>query len=134
MSFVRTVYEPKGSLQHTLKQQVRPHSPAIRVGNYLFLSGMVPIDPDTGERTLGSITQQTRQVLSNVTTLLESNGFSLDNIVRLNITLANLLEADDMWRVFRSFFPNDPPAATLVGMQLSFGNGIEIECIAYVDA
>lgn len=134
MTLTRTIYEPKGSLQNVLKQQVRPHSPAVRIGDYLFLSGMVPIDPVTGERTLGSITQQTRQVLSNLKNLLEANDFSLDQVVRLNITLANLLEADDMWRVFRTFFPEDPPAATLFGMQLSFGNGVEIECIAYVGA
>jgi 2-iminobutanoate/2-iminopropanoate deaminase len=132
MSLSRAVYEPQGTMQGVLRQQMRPHSPAIRVGDYLFLSGMVPVDPITGERTLGSITRQTHQVLSNMRGLLESNGFSLDNVVRLNITLANLLEADDMWRVFRTFFPDDPPAATHFGMQLSFGNGVEIECIAYL--
>jgi 2-iminobutanoate/2-iminopropanoate deaminase len=114
------------------QRQARPHSPCVRVGNYVFVSGMVPVSPETGERTQGPIAEQVATVLTNMAHLLESNGWSLDNIVRLNITLANLLEADDMWRVFRGYFPNNPPAATLMGMQLSFGNLVEIECVAYV--
>jgi|SRR5215212_8160719 len=132
MRLNRVICEPDNPMLNVSRRQSRPHSPAVRVGDYLFLSGMVPISPETGERTLGPIAQQVHQVLSNMKGLLEPNGSSLDEIVRLNITLANLLEADDMWRVFRRFFPVDPPAATLIGLQLSFGNGVEIECIAYV--
>jgi 2-iminobutanoate/2-iminopropanoate deaminase len=132
MRLKRVICEPDNPMLNVSRRQSRPHSPAVRIGDYLFLSGMVPISPTTGERTLGPISQQVRQVLSNMKGLLESNGSSLDQVVRLNITLANLLEADDMWRVFRQFFPNNPPAATLIGLQLSFGNGVEIECIAYL--
>ena len=128
----RTIHEPSNPMLNVSRRQARPHSPAVRVGHYVFVSGMVPVSPETGERTQGPIAEQVSQVLSNMRHLLESNGWSLDNIVRLNITLANLLEADDMWRVFRRYFPENPPAATLIGMQLSFGNLVEIECVAYV--
>jgi 2-iminobutanoate/2-iminopropanoate deaminase len=132
MPLNRTIHEPANPMLNVSRRQARPHSPAVRVGDYVFVSGMVPISPETGERTQGPIAAQVHQVLSNMQSLLESNGWSLAQIVRLNITLANLLEADDMWRVFRGFFPENPPAATLVGMQLSFGNLVEIECVAYV--
>lgn len=132
MRLNRTVHEPNNPMLNISKRQARPHSPAVRVGDYVFVSGMVPISPETGERTLGPIADQVTQVLTNMKGLLESNGWSLDDIVRLNITLANLLETDDMWRVFRRFFPDNPPAATLFGLQLSFGNLVEIECIAHV--
>ena len=132
MRLTRTVHEPGNPILNVSKREARPHSPMIRIGDYVFVSGMVPTDPNTGERALGPIAGQIANVLSNLQSLLESNGFSLDDVVRLNITLADLLEADDMWRVFRKFFPHDPPAANLMGMQLSFGNGVEIETTAYV--
>ena len=134
MHLPRTIHEPSNPVLNVSRRQARPHSPAVRVGDYVFVSGMVPISPETGERTLGPISEQVVQVLTNMQHLLESSGWSLDHIVRLNITLANMLEADDMWRVFRKFFPENPPAATLMGMQLSFGNLVEIECVAYVGA
>jgi 2-iminobutanoate/2-iminopropanoate deaminase len=132
MRLTRTIHAPKNPMLNVSQRQARPHSPCVRVGDYVFVSGMVPVSPETGERTQGPIADQVATVLTNMAHLLESNGWSLDNIVRLNITLANLLEADDMWRVFTRFFPEDPPAATLLGMQLSFGNLVEIECTAYV--
>jgi 2-iminobutanoate/2-iminopropanoate deaminase len=132
MRLTRTIHEPGNPMLNVSRRQARPHSPAVRIGDYVFVSGMVPISPETGERTLGPIAEQTTQVLTNMKGLLESSGWSLDHIARLNITLANLLEADDMWRVFRRFFPENPPAATVFGAQLSFGNLVEIECVAYV--
>lgn len=132
MHLERSIVEPANPMLNVSRRQGRPHSPAVRIGSYVFVSGMVPISPQTGERTQGPIAAQVECVLSNLRHLLESNGWSLGHVVRLNITLANLLEADDMWRVFRCFFPDHPPAATLIGMQLSFGNLVEIECIAYV--
>jgi 2-iminobutanoate/2-iminopropanoate deaminase len=132
MPLARTIHEPSNPVLNVSRRQGRPHSPAVRVGDYLFVSGMVPVNPQTGVRTQDAIADQVATVLGNMQHLLESNGWSLDHIVRLNITLANLLEADDMWRVFRRFFPDNPPAATLLGMQLSFGNRVEIECVAYV--
>ena len=132
MPLSRTIHEPSNPMLNVSRRQARPHSPAVRIGDYVFVSGMVPVSPETGKRTQGAIADQVTQVLTNMQHLLDSNGWSLGQVVRLNITLANLLEADDMWRVFRRFFPDNPPAATLMGMQLSFGNLVEIEGIAYV--
>jgi 2-iminobutanoate/2-iminopropanoate deaminase len=61
---------------------------------------------------------------------LESAGSSLDRVVRLHIVLADVAHMAEMEEVFREFFPTDPPARTAWSMQLRFGNGCEIECVA----
>jgi enamine deaminase RidA (YjgF/YER057c/UK114 family) len=62
--------------------------------------------------------------------LLESNGSSLARIVRVHVVLADIADLEAMEQVYREFFPSDPPARTVWSMQLRFGNGCEIECIA----
>jgi len=96
MALNRTIHEPSNPVLNVSRREGRPHSPSVRIGDYVFVSGMVPVNPQTGLRTQGPVADQVTTVLSNMQHLLESNGWSLDHIVRLNITLANLLEADDM--------------------------------------
>jgi 2-iminobutanoate/2-iminopropanoate deaminase len=62
--------------------------------------------------------------------LLESAGSSLDRAVRVHVVLADISDMAEMDRVYREFFPVDPPARTAWSMQLRFGNGCEIECVA----
>src|SRR5215467_14598327 len=88
----RSVIEPANPKLNVSRNANLPHSPGIRVGDYIFLSGMGPVDPITGGRNLGHY--------------------------------------DEMNRVWREFFPVDPPARTTCALQLSNGNGVEIECIA----
>jgi 2-iminobutanoate/2-iminopropanoate deaminase len=126
----RAPVEPKNLLLNNSRRFNRPHSPGIRAGNLIFVSGMVPLDPTTGEARLGPTPEQINVVLSNMAHLLESNGGSLERVVKLNVSLANMLECDSFYRVMRKFFPHDPPACTVVGMQLSNGHGAEIECVA----
>ena len=128
----RAPIEPKNPLLNNSRRFNRPHSPGIRVGNLIFVSGMVPLDPATGEARLGPTSEQIQVVLSNMAHLLESNGSALERVVKLNVSLANMLECDTFYRLMRRFFPNDPPACTVVGMQLSNGHGVEIECVAAV--
>jgi 2-iminobutanoate/2-iminopropanoate deaminase len=107
-----------------------PHVPGIRVGDYIFLSGMGPIDPHTGERDHGSIAEQVRTTLANMRHMLESAGSSLARVVRVHVVLADISHMAEMDRVYREFFPADPPARTAWAMPLRFGNGCEIECVA----
>ena len=102
----------------------------MRAGDYLFLSGMGPIDPVTGERNHGPIAQQVRITLGNMKHLLESNGSSLGRIVRIHVVLADIADIEATEQVYHEFFPVDPPARMVWCMQLRFGNGCEIECIA----
>ena len=129
---LRSVIEPVNPKLNVSRNANLPHSPGIRVGDYIFLSGMGPVDPVTGGRNLGPIAEQIRQTLCNMAHMLESAGSGLDRIVKMTVVLADSRDFDEMNRVWREFFPTDPPARTTCTLQLSNGNGngVEIECIA----
>jgi 2-iminobutanoate/2-iminopropanoate deaminase len=126
----RTAIFPKNEAIHIARTANLPNVPGIRAGDYIFLSGMGPIDPVTGERNHGPIGQQVRITLENMKHLLECNDSSLARIVRIHVVLAHIGDVDEMEKVYREFFPIDPPARMVWSMQLRFGNGCEIECIA----
>jgi len=126
----RSVVEPKNPRLNVSRSANLPHVPGIRVGDYIFLSGMGPIDPQTGERNHGPIAEQIRTTLSNMQHMLDSAGSSLQRVVRVHVILADISQMQEMERVYREFFPIDPPARTAWSMQLRFGNGCEIECVA----
>jgi 2-iminobutanoate/2-iminopropanoate deaminase len=129
----RSAIAPNNPVLNVSRSANLPHEPGIRVGDYLFLSGMGPIDPHTGERKHGPIAEQVRTTLSNVKHMLESAGSSLERVVRVHVVLADIADMDEMDRVYREFFPVNPPARTAWSMQLRFGNGCEIECVALVE-
>ena len=129
----RSTIAPKNPLLNVSKSANLPHVPGIRVGDYLFLSGMGPIDPQTGARNHGPIAEQVRTTLSNVKHMLESAGSSLERVVRVHVVLADIADVAEMDRVYRAFFPADPPARSVWSMPLRFGNGCEIECVALAD-
>jgi 2-iminobutanoate/2-iminopropanoate deaminase len=91
---------------------------------------MGPVDPLTGARRHGPIADQVRTTLGNMKHMLESAGSSLERVVRVNVVLADIADMEEMERVYREFFTVDPPARTVWCMQLRFGNGCEIECVA----
>ena len=128
----RSAIQPKNPLLNVSRSANLPHVPGIRAGDYLFLSGMGPIDPRTGGRDHGPIAEQIRTTLNNIKHMLESAGSSLERVVRVHVVLADISHLDEMERVYREFFPVDPPARTAWSMQLRFGNGCEIECVALV--
>jgi 2-iminobutanoate/2-iminopropanoate deaminase len=130
----REVIEPVNPKLNVSRNANLPHSPGIRVGDYIFLSGMGPVDPVTGGRNLGPIGDQIRQTLRNMEHMLESAGSSLDRIVKITIVLADAQDYDEMNRIWREFFPLDPPARSSCALQLSNGNGVEIECVALAGA
>ena len=126
----RAAIEPNNPRLNASRNSNLPHVPGIRVGDYIFLSGLAPIDPQTGERNLGPVADQVRTTLSNMRHMLESAGSSLARVVRVHVVLADIADMAEMERVYAEFFPVDPPARTAWSMQLRFGNGCEIECVA----
>ena len=126
----RSAIQPNNPLLNASRNSNLPHVPGIRVGDYIFLSGMVPVDPQTGERSHGPIAEQVRVTLSNMQHMLESAGSSLERVLRVHVVLADISPMEEMDRVYRDFFRVDPPARTAWSMQLRFGNGCEIECVA----
>jgi len=130
MSAKREIIQPKNPHLNVSKNFNLPHSPGVRAGDFLFLSGMVAIDADTGERAMGTVASETRHILTNMRHMLESAGSSMNKVVKVNVLIYDMLEFDNMNRVYREFFPVDPPARTTCGVQLAGGLKVEIECIA----
>jgi 2-iminobutanoate/2-iminopropanoate deaminase len=129
----RSVILPKNPRLNISRNANLPHVPGIRIGDYIFLSGMGPIDPRTGERNHGPIAEQIRVTLANMRHMLESAGSSLERVVRVHVVLADVLDMAEMDRVYSEFFPTNPPPRMAWSTQLRFGNGCEIECVALVD-
>lgn len=126
----RSVVQPVNPVLNMSRNANLPHVPGVRIGDYIFLSGMGPVNPETGEREHGPIGDQIRTTLNNVAHLLESAGSSLARVVRVHVVLADIGDMAEMDRVYAEFFPIDPPARSTWAMQLRFGNGCEIECVA----
>ncbi len=107
-----------------------PFSPAVRVGNLVFVSGTLGTKPD-GTLVPGGIEPETRQVLENIKKTLSAAGLGMDRIVRCQAFVADLKEWPAMNTVYRSYFPNGKfPARTAVQATLLFGARVELECIA----
>jgi 2-iminobutanoate/2-iminopropanoate deaminase len=107
-----------------------PVSPAVRGGDFVFLSGMTAVDPITGGGAHGTVAFETRHILTEMRRLLEAAGSSLARVVKVNVLLYSMLEYDNMNTVYREFFPLDPPARTVCGVKLIGGHKVEIDCIA----
>jgi 2-iminobutanoate/2-iminopropanoate deaminase len=107
-----------------------PFSPAVRVGNMLYLSGQLGVD-STGKLAPGGIEAETRQTLTNIKRLLEANGSSMDHVVKCLVMLADIGEWARMNTVYLTFFPVHKPARSAFGSTgLALGARLEIECIA----
>jgi len=112
---------------------IGPYSQAIKAGGFVFTSGQIPIDPLTGEFVAGGITEQTEQVLKNLTAVLEAAGSSLEQVVKTTVFLADMKEFSAMNEVYAKFFPAPPPArSTVAAAGLPRDSRVEIEVVALV--
>lgn len=110
---------------------IGPYSQAIRVGNLIYTSGQIPLDPATGTFVEGGIKEQTRQALTNIKAILEEAGTSMDNVVKTTVFMANMDDFADMNAVYAEFFTEPYPARSAVAVKsLPKGALIEIEVIA----
>ena len=130
MALQRDVIAPKDPAVDMSRDLNLPLSPAIRAGEFIFVSGMVASDPATGERMHGTVAAETRQILAAMAQVLESAGSSLAKAVKVNVLIYSMLEYNNMNEVYREFFPVDPPARTVCGAKLCGGSKVEIECVA----
>jgi 2-iminobutanoate/2-iminopropanoate deaminase len=110
---------------------VGPYSQAIRTGNFLFLSGQIPLDPATGQLNTGPIEDQTRQCLKNLLAVLESEGLSFANVVKTTVFMTDLGLFPRMNDVYGAMLGEARPARSTVEVAaLPKGTQIEIEAIA----
>lgn len=107
-----------------------PFSEAVRVGNIVFLSGMLGTD-STGRLAAGGVGPETRQTLTNIRAALERNGLTMNDVVKCTVFLADIAEWGAMNQVYATFFPQSKPARSAVGSTTLVRNArVEIECIA----
>ena len=110
---------------------IGPYSQAIQVGNLLYASGQIPINPSTGSIVDGGIKEQTRQSLLNVQAILEEAGLSFANVVKTTVFLADISDFADMNGVYAEFFSEPYPARSAVAVKsLPKGALVEIEVVA----
>ncbi|MCI5647649.1 MAG: RidA family protein [Alloprevotella sp.] len=110
---------------------IGPYSQAIKVGELVFVSGQLPIDPATGAFAEGGIKELTRQSLTNMKAILEEAGTSMANVVKTTVFLADMNDFAAMNEVYAEFFAAPFPARSAVVVKtLPKGALVEIECIA----
>ena len=107
------------------------YSQAVKSGNFLFISGQIPLDPETGEIVSGDFKEQARRVLRNIMAILDASGMSAENVVKTNVYMTDLSNFSIVNEVYAEFFKSDPPARAAVEVsRLPLNVEIEIECIA----
>jgi 2-iminobutanoate/2-iminopropanoate deaminase len=110
---------------------IGPYSQAIQVGNLVYTSGQLPIDPATGVFAEGGIQEQTRQSLANVKAILEEAGLTMNQVVKTTVFLADMGDFADMNSVYAEFFAEPYPARSAVAVRtLPKGALVEIEVLA----
>ena len=111
-----------------------PLSQGIQVGEWLYCSGQLPIDPKTGEVVPGGIAEQTRQIIENLKAVCEEAGTSLQNAVKVTIFMKDLNDLQGMNQVFEEYFGvDDPPArTTFQAAKIIADSLLEIELMAFV--
>lgn len=110
---------------------IGPYSQAVRAGGFIFASGQIPIDPQTGEFVAGGVAEQTEQVMRNLCAVLEAAGSSLDRIVKTTVFLADMNDFAAMNEVYGRYLKENPPArATVQAARLPRDARVEIEAIA----
>ncbi len=107
-----------------------PYSPGIRIGNLLFISGQVPVNPATSELVEGGIKEQTRQVMENMKNIIAAAGGSVDDIVKVNAFLKNMGDFKAFNEVYKSYFNEPYPARSCVECANPVGALVEVEFTA----
>ena len=110
-----------------------PYSPAVRAGDYIFVSGQIPVDPITNQTKLGDIGSETRQVLENIRLNLEGCGATFGDVVKTTVFLANVQDFAAMNAVYAEVFGDSKPARSTIAVAALplAGAKVEIEAIAY---
>jgi 2-iminobutanoate/2-iminopropanoate deaminase len=114
---------------------IGPYSPALKVGNLLFLSGSIPLDPVSGQLVAGGIVEQTTQVMENIKSLLEAAGASFNNVARTTVFMIDLGEFAQMNEIYAKYFTAPYPArSTVQVVKLPRDVRVEIDVIAVLNS
>jgi len=111
-----------------------PYSPAVRAGDFIFVSGQGPIDPATDKMSLGDIQHETRLTLGNMKSILEACGAGMADVVKCSVFLRDAGEFQLMNEIYKEFFGDTRPARTTVEAKFVSPMRVEIDCVAYKPA
>ena len=110
------------------------YSQAIEHAGIIYVSGQLPVNPKTGEKCLGSIQDQTKQVLENVSSILMASNSSVNNILKMTVYIYDIDLWDSVNKIYADFFGEHKPARVIVPAKgLHFGFGIEVDAIAKIN-
>jgi 2-iminobutanoate/2-iminopropanoate deaminase len=124
---VKTIIKPKGS-----PAAVGPYNHAVRVGDLLFCSGQIPLDPATGQLVSGDIRAQTERVLENIKAILADQNLTFAHVVKCSVFMTNLGDFATMNEIYARYFTADFPARSTVQVAaLPRQASVEIEVIAH---
>lgn len=123
--------ERKVILTPEAPKPIGPYSQAIEAGGFIFCSGQIPLDPQTGRIIEGSIHAQTERILTNLKAVLEAAGSSLEQTVKMTVYLTDLADFENLNQVLGKHFPQEPPARAVVQVSALPKNAtVEIDIIA----
>ena len=109
-----------------------PYEAGMKVGNFIFTSGQIPVDPKTNELVTGPIELQARQSLENIKGILEEEGYSLNDVVKTTVFLADINDFAAVNKVYGEYFSEHKPARSCLQVgRIPKNAGLEIEVIAY---
>ena len=111
-------------------RQARPFSPAVRAGDFIYVSGQVPADAN-GEIVVGGIEAQTRQVMENLTAVLAFAGATFDDVCKSTVWLQDARDFGAFNRIYMSYFKNGKPARSTTEARLMVDAKVEIDMVAY---
>ena len=115
---------------NTAPAAIGPYSQAVLVNNLLFVSGQIPMDPQSGNLIQGGIEEQTKQVLENLKAIIEAAGMGLENVLKCSCFLKDMDNFARFNSVYETYFQDDPPAREAVQVaRLPKDVGIEISAI-----
>ena len=110
---------------------IGPYSQAVRVGNFLYTSGQIALDPQSGEFLSGEIEQETERTIENISAILIAGGLSLENVIKTTVYLTDLSHFARMNHIYEKYFSGNKPARACVQVAaLPKGAKVEIEAIA----
>jgi len=117
----------------TAPREVAPYSHATRAGDFLFVTGQMPINPATNEYVTGDITAQTIRVLENLKLVLDTCNSTLEQVVSVRVFLTDMRDFEIVNEIYKNYFQQSLPARTCVAVTgLAGGADIEIDMIAYL--
>lgn len=112
---------------------VGPYSQAVRAGNLLFVSGQIPIDPETGKLISGDVKSAAERSLNNIGAILKEAGLSFKDVVKTTVFIKNIGDFAKVNEVYGKYFDTDMPARSCVEVNLPKDALVEIEVIALAD-